>query len=68
MGAALRGGGRGGGRPPEAATLSVESFVETGKGGFSHVTMVADDNSGSRGGGWHDQGTGGGGMAGYFPR
>ncbi|CAM9950374.1 unnamed protein product, partial [Ectocarpus sp. 8 AP-2014] len=39
-----RGGGRGG--PPEAMTLRVASFVEDGKGGFGHVTMVADDGGG----------------------
>lgn len=40
-----RGGGRGG--PPEAMTLRVASLVEGGKGGFGHVTMVADDGGGS---------------------
>jgi len=61
------GGGGGGGRSTESATMRAAAFVEAGKDGFCHVTLVAGDGGRqgafSSGGGPAEGGAAAGGMA-----
>eukprot|EP00903_Cladosiphon_okamuranus_P019598 g18024.t1 len=49
LGGSTDGRGRGGGGSGGSETLRVAAFVESGNGGFSHVTLVASDGGGGGG-------------------